>query len=102
MARNDPKFMLRMPAEVKETILCESQKNGRSLNAEILYRLEESLLPKTNIISGPPASLLNSILGSVEGLREEQKQMKDDMDDYMKQLDHEDAAARLKSPRDKV
>ena len=36
-------FGLRMPAELKETLEKSAEKNRRSLNAEILVRLEESI-----------------------------------------------------------
>ena len=43
MARTDPQFNVRMPADLKEKIEEAAKKNGRSMNAEIVYRLQRSL-----------------------------------------------------------
>jgi len=42
MARDDPKFMLRLPDGMREKIAVEAKENGRSMNAEIVARLERS------------------------------------------------------------
>ena len=44
MARTDPQFNVRMPADLKEKIEEAAKKNGRSMNAEIVYRLQQSLV----------------------------------------------------------
>ena len=43
MAREDPLYRLRMPLELKELLAAIATKNHRSLNAEILARLENTL-----------------------------------------------------------
>ena len=43
MARTDPQFNVRMPADLKEKIEEAAKKNGRSMNAEIVYRLQQSI-----------------------------------------------------------
>lgn len=43
MARDDPKFMLRMPALLKAEIEREARRNGRSMNAEVVARLTSSI-----------------------------------------------------------
>ena len=43
MARTDPQFNVRMPADLKEKIEEAAKENGRSMNAEIVYRLQQSL-----------------------------------------------------------
>ena len=43
MARTDPQFNVRMPADLKEKIEDAAKKNGRSMNAEIVYRLQQSI-----------------------------------------------------------
>jgi hypothetical protein len=43
MARTDPKFMLRMPPDLKARVEEAARANNRSMNAEILARLEGSL-----------------------------------------------------------
>ncbi len=43
MAREDPLYRLRMPLELKKLLAGIATKNHRSLNAEILARLEHTL-----------------------------------------------------------
>ena len=43
MARTDPQFNVRMPADLKEKIEEAAKENGRSMNAEIVYRLHRSI-----------------------------------------------------------
>lgn len=43
MARTDPQFNVRMPVDLKEKIEVAAKKNGRSMNAEIVYRLQKSI-----------------------------------------------------------
>jgi len=43
MSREDPQFKLRMPAELKDELQELAQANSRSLNAEIVSRLERSV-----------------------------------------------------------
>jgi hypothetical protein len=45
MAKDDPHFRLRIPRELKEAIEEEAETNGRSINAEIVYRLENTFDP---------------------------------------------------------
>lgn len=42
MTRTDPHFRLRIPADLKDRVEGAAQKNNRSINAEILSRLEGS------------------------------------------------------------
>lgn len=48
MSRNINPFGLRMPAELKEKLEEEAKKNMRSLNAELVARLEESFERKVD------------------------------------------------------
>lgn len=43
MSRDINPFGLRMPPELKDYLAEEAKRNGRSLNAEILYRLEQTV-----------------------------------------------------------
>jgi hypothetical protein len=43
MARNDPEFKLRMPEKLRDEIVESAKKSGRSINAEIVARLQNSL-----------------------------------------------------------
>ena len=49
MSREDPQLKLRLPAELKDQIEALAKANGRSMNAEIIMRLEASLLPGTTL-----------------------------------------------------
>jgi len=42
MARNDPQMNLRVPMELKEKIEKSAFDSGRSINAEAVFRLEQS------------------------------------------------------------
>lgn len=48
MARTDPQFNLRVPQELKQQVEDAAKESGRSINAEAVYRLEESFLWKNN------------------------------------------------------
>ena len=43
MARSDPSFHVRLPAAMQKRLRLAAAENGRSINAEILARLEGSL-----------------------------------------------------------
>jgi hypothetical protein len=43
MAKDDPHFRLRIPAETKAQIEKSAAESGRSINAEIVVRLQQSL-----------------------------------------------------------
>lgn len=42
MARSDPQFNLRVPVELKQKVEDAAKESGRSINAEAVYRLEQS------------------------------------------------------------
>ncbi len=44
MARNDPQFMLRMPNEMKNHLMHKAKENGRTMTAEILHRLNQTMI----------------------------------------------------------
>lgn len=45
MTREDPQMKLRLPLELKDALTLAAQQNGRSINAELVKRLEESIGP---------------------------------------------------------
>ena len=47
MIRTDVQVNFRMPADLKAALEVESKKNHRSLTAEVVARLAESLMPRT-------------------------------------------------------
>lgn len=57
MSREDPQMKIRLPADLKDQIEIASKNSGRSMNAEIVARLELSLDPNNN-----PAALKQRIL----------------------------------------
>ncbi|WNC88802.1 Arc family DNA-binding protein [Paraburkholderia sp. FT54] len=46
MARTDPQVNIRMPVELKEKLEAATSESNRSLNGEIIARLEESFEPR--------------------------------------------------------
>lgn len=46
MSREDPQLRIRLPAELKEKVAKQAKDNGRSMNAEIVQILQDSLDPK--------------------------------------------------------
>ncbi|EMP7218005.1 Arc family DNA-binding protein [Pseudomonas aeruginosa] len=55
MSREDPQFKLRMPAELRARAEQAANASGRSLNAELVARLETSFLP-----IGAPETLITA------------------------------------------
>ena len=53
MARTDPQFNVRMPADLKEKIEEAAKSSGRSINAEIITRLESTLLDQSEDVLLP-------------------------------------------------
>lgn len=49
MSREDPQMKIRLPADLKDQIEAIAKQSGRSMNAEIVARLQESLNPPPNI-----------------------------------------------------
>lgn len=55
MARPDTSFKVRMPSELRAHVEAAAQRAGRSINAEIVYRLDESFDPLRELpIERPP------------------------------------------------
>ena len=55
MARDDPQMKLRLAPELKAAIEAAARSSGRSLNAEIVHRLENTFFEagQTRVILGP-------------------------------------------------
>lgn len=61
MSREDPQFRIRLPAELKEKIEDSAKGNNRSLNAEIVFRLDASFLdqlPEDALLTAADALLV--------------------------------------------
>ena len=66
MARTDPQVNLRIPAELKEQIDAAAEQNKRSMNAEVVARLQRSLDEKATESLGPLLVRLERSLGAAE------------------------------------
>ena len=53
MARKDPQFQLRMPQDLKSQVETAATINNRSINAEIVARLEASVSASYKVIAPP-------------------------------------------------
>lgn len=60
MAADDPKFIVRMPSDLKARVVEAARANGRSINAEIVYRLEQSVAPTENALTAAQAVIGNA------------------------------------------
>jgi uncharacterized protein (DUF1778 family) len=54
MARDDPQINLRIPTDLKDRLDHASDKNKRSLTAEVVARLEESFTATKHAEKAPP------------------------------------------------
>ncbi|MEJ1465007.1 MAG: Arc family DNA-binding protein [Candidatus Sedimenticola sp. (ex Thyasira tokunagai)] len=68
MSRDIAPFGLRMPSELKESIEATAKANGRSMNAEIINRLEQSLAAEEKAKAFKDGDPLKSMLTVVEGM----------------------------------
>lgn len=53
MSREDPQLKIRLPLELKEKITESAAEYGRSINSEVVARLEESF-NETNLVASNP------------------------------------------------
>lgn len=67
MARVDAQFRVRLPDKLRAEIIEQAEKNGRSINAEIVARLENSL--------GWDQFDPNKLSGDIEEIRFEMKEL---------------------------
>lgn len=80
MSREDPQMKIRLPADLKDQIEAAAKESGRSMNAEIVARLQESLAPIANIfindVNGVTAlastkSKLTQLAGDLNSLQDQ-------------------------------
>ncbi|WP_404839381.1 Arc family DNA-binding protein [Aeromonas media] len=55
--RSSDKFMLRLPDGMRDTISELAKASGRSMNAEIVYRLQKSISDEIDAASGEPENI---------------------------------------------
>jgi len=68
MAREDPQLRIRLPIELKEKIQEQANKNNRSMNAEIVYALEQSLTGNKRYNKDEVLEYVNTALSKFEEL----------------------------------
>jgi hypothetical protein len=62
MARSDPQVNIRMQPDLKVRLEAAAEASGRSLNAELVARLQQSLEVKSDIASLPAGALLEELV----------------------------------------
>lgn len=70
MARDDPHFNFRMPLDVREKLKFRAESNGRSMNAELLKIVQDSLEQPS----------------PVSGYRDEAERLADQQSDVVKKM----------------
>lgn len=71
MSRDDPQMKIRLPVGLKASIEDSSIKNNRTLNAEIVARLQQSFEPSRDIIRDDAfQSVLETVLKEFRELKQ--------------------------------
>lgn len=79
MARTDPQINIRVAADLKKKLELLAVENGRSLNAEVVSRLEKSLLQNEDIESADMKDKLVDLEDTVDAIRHELKRIQDQL-----------------------
>ncbi len=64
--QTDPQFKLRMTVEIKEAIEKAALENNRSMNAEILARLEQTIKPQTEALPPITAEIFDQLFSRLD------------------------------------
>ncbi len=64
MSREDPQLKIRLPLELKEKITESAAEYGRSINSEVVVRLEESFSQNLSAVEKIPTEVLMMELAS--------------------------------------
>lgn len=68
MARTDPQFNLRVPIELKQQVENAAKESGRSINAEAVFRLEQSFRNEIgDLKSVPTEELMKELAKRLDG-----------------------------------
>jgi len=68
MARTDPQFNLRVPQELKQQVEDAAKESGRSINAEAVFRLEQSFRnERGDLESVPTEELMKELAKRLDG-----------------------------------
>lgn len=62
MARTDPQFNLRVPIELKQQVENAAKESGRSINAEAVFRLEQSFRNNVGDLESVPLEKLLAVV----------------------------------------
>jgi len=62
MARTDPQFNLRVPQELKQQVENAARESGRSINAEAVFRLEQSFKSGIGDLESVPLEKLLAVV----------------------------------------
>ena len=73
MTREDPQMKLRLPTELKDVLTAAAIDNNRSLNAEVVKRLEASFAEKSPVIDDRTLDLFADKVGQVLDARDKRK-----------------------------
>lgn len=92
MSREDPQLKIRLPLELKEKIIQSAADHGRSINSEVVARLEESFSQNQNDFNaGYNACMVHMIIAATKVLSEKgipwsdvQKSLIEVVDDFHK------------------
>lgn len=77
MSREDPQLRIRLPVELKDKIENTAKENGRSMNSEIVHRLEDSFKDKSLNNSIASLSMALDSFKKVEGAMAQALEAKD-------------------------
>ena len=86
MSREDPQLKIRLPLELKEKITQSAADHGRSINSEVVARLEKSFeqdQPSNDRAFALAMNMLFSIIKSNKGVELE---LPPDIDNYIDEL----------------
>lgn len=99
MSREDPQLKIRLPLELKEKITQSAADHGRSINSEVVARLEESFSQNQNDFNaGYNSCMVHMIIAVSKAMSEKgipwsdvQKTLIDVVDDFQKSANEKKA-----------
>jgi hypothetical protein len=84
MKQTDPQYKLRLPQQLKEQIESAASESGRSMNAEIVARLQESFTGEFNVQVETSEELRDRLLLEMQALRDEYRSVEALIDEIEK------------------
>jgi len=89
MARDDDKFLVRMPDGMRDKIAEMAERYGRSMNSEIVYRLQLTMDMSDKAIKADPAKPRDYALTGLEALKGRTMELTEFIEAMEKQLKKE-------------